>query len=79
MLRSKTMYQQKLISDNNSFEIWKTNVDKLVFSKLNMHCNDLPDEDYWDYWYNNLDPQQMAQIVIKNAIDMIKHYDLAKI
>ena len=71
MLRSKTMYQQKLISDNNSFEVWKTNVDKLVFSKLNMHCYDLPDEDYWDYWYNKLDPQQMAQIVIKNAIDMM--------
>ena len=74
MLRSGKMYQPNSISEKETFEVWKERVDKMVFSKLNIHCYDLPDEDYWMNWDNNVDSQQMANYVIQNTYDMLEHF-----
>ena len=78
MLRSGKMYQSNHISEKETFEVWKERVDKTVFSKLNLHCNDLPDEDYWMNWDNNIDSQQMANYVIQNTYDMLEHFSNVK-
>ena len=74
MLRSGKIYQSNQISDKEPFEVWKERVDNAVFSRLNLHCYDLPDEDYWMNWDNNVDSQQMAEFVIKNTNDMLEHF-----
>ena len=80
MLRSGKNYLTDSFSEKDSFEIWKQNVDNLVFAKLNMHCLDLPDEDYWMNWHNDLSSQQMTDIVVKNTLNMFNHFNnVAKI
>lgn len=75
MLRSGTMYKSDSTSEINNFEIWKDNVDNIVFDKLNLHCHDLPDEDYWMNWHNKMSPQQMANYIIQNTYDMLEHFN----
>ena len=70
MLRSGNIYNSELNKQKMEFNDWKDSVDSIVFQKLNMHCNDLPDEDYWVYWDKKCTAQDMANIVITNTTDM---------
>lgn len=73
MLRSGTVYNPRQNKDNNlkmEFNNWKEHVDKIIYSKLNMHCHDLPDEDYWVMWDQNTTPEIMATSILKNIDDI---------
>ena len=43
----------------SAFEDWKLKVDDIVFSKLNLNCSDLPDEDYWMSWDKDFSPEKI--------------------
>ena len=72
MLRSGTVFNEYLM-DKMTFEAWKENVDQLVFTKLGLHCNDLPDEDYWLNWDKGVTPQSMANFVFKDVNNMCEN------
>lgn len=75
MLRNGKMYNSTSETRNKmSFEDWKLKVDDIVFSKLNLNCSDLPDEDYWMSWDKDFSPEKMANIVISNANSMAEHF-----
>jgi hypothetical protein len=72
MLRSGTVYNPRQNKDNNlkmEFNNWKQKVDKIIYAKLKIHCNDLPDEDYWVMWDQNITPKIMANFILKNNDD----------
>jgi len=66
MLRSGTVYNPNHVDTKMSFQNWKNIVDNIVYNKTKMHCNDLPDEDYWVNWDNNVSPKDMAQVIFKD-------------
>lgn len=75
MLRNGKMYNSTSETTNKmSFEDWKLKVENIVFSHLNLNCNDLPDEDYWISWDKAFSPEEMANIVISNANSMAEHF-----
>jgi hypothetical protein len=49
---------------NEKFSTWKKKVDDAVFSKIKIHCIDLPDKDYWNFWYNNIASDNMSELVL---------------
>jgi hypothetical protein len=84
MLRSGNIYNPVLFTniehqkktpnveslEKMSFDKWKQLIENIIFAKLNMHCNDLPDEDYWVNWNNGITPHYMANIILKSIDDM---------
>ena len=36
-----------------TFSDWKKEVDNIVLKKIGLHCNDIPDYDYWKAWDEN--------------------------
>ena len=74
MLRSGTVFNTKLSSPKMEFSQWKETVDTIVFNELQMHCQDLPDEDYWMHWHKNTLPNDMASMVIKNTNEMTEFF-----
>jgi len=49
-----------------TFEMWKKMVDDIVFVSIGYHLDDLPDEDFYVNYEENLDIYDMAKIVIDN-------------
>lgn len=74
MLRSTKVHAYDPSVEKPTFESWKQDVDTIVYNKLQIHCNDLPDEDYWMSWHNNLSAQNMADIVVNNANEMTEYF-----
>ena len=56
----------------STFEEWKSNVDAIVFKSINIHCNELPDEDYWMNWDNEVSHFDMAKYIIKEYLNFIE-------
>ena len=54
-----------------SFDNWMKKVNKIVFNKINLNLNDLPDEDFWVIWDSNKSPQFMANVVLKDYGDFV--------
>ena len=73
MLRSGTVYNPNHVDTKMSFQNWKNLVDRIVYKKTKMHCDDLPDEDYWMNWDKNVSPKDMAQVIFKD-LDEIKDF-----
>lgn len=49
-----------------SFEQWRNLVDSIVFIVINLHLDDLPDEDFRINYDNGLHVCDMAKLVIIN-------------
>ena len=48
-----------------SFETWMSNVNKMLYEMIFMYYNDLPDEDYWNYWNDGFSALYMVKLIIK--------------
>lgn len=57
----------------STFEDWKSNVDGVVFAAINIHCNELPDKDYWMYWNNEVSYFDMAKSITKEYLKFIEN------
>ena len=53
------------------FNIWLKNVDSLVFETLNLRLKDLPDEDFWVNWDNEVTCEEMANKIITNQYNFL--------
>lgn len=53
------------------FKTWLKNVDDDVYKQIKLRLNDLPDEDFWIHWDNNVSSKEMAQIIIKDQHEFI--------
>tara|TARA_B100000424_G_C22934576_1_gene497256 strand:+ start:829 stop:1218 length:390 start_codon:yes stop_codon:yes gene_type:complete len=47
-----------------TFDEWKREVDNIVLKKIGLHCNDIPDYDYWKAWDENKCTEFIANKVI---------------
>lgn len=53
------------------FKKWMKKVDKRVFKKLKLHLDDLPDEDFWNSWNNDMKYKRMADKILKDQEDFV--------
>ena len=49
--------------DKIDFVQWKEVINNIIIKKTSLDCKDLPDIDYWNYWNNNFDANDVADIV----------------
>jgi len=59
--------EKTLIKKNEyeqTFDEWKKEVDNLIFKKIGLHCEDLPDYDYWSSWERNIFSEVIVQQVL---------------
>lgn len=49
-----------------TFEKWMNHVDNILYKRLGMCHDDLPDEDYWNYWNELFTPNYMVDLIIRN-------------
>ena len=49
-----------------SFENWRSKVNEIVFKKISLNLEDLPDEDYYILWELKNSPSHVADIVLKD-------------
>ena len=54
-----------------NFKLWLKKVDSYVYKHLNMNLKDLPDEDFWVHWENNVTYTQMGNQIIKDQYDFV--------
>ena len=47
-----------------SFEQWKSEVDSIVYKNIKQHLEEIPDEEYRNYFDINITSEHMARIVI---------------
>jgi hypothetical protein len=66
LCKSKRIDKVKL-----DFTKWMEKVDRYVYKNLNLHLSDLPDEDFWVNWDNNMEYKTMANMIIKDQVDFI--------
>lgn len=62
----KDNYRDHYDDDYINFLIWMTNIEKIVYAKINSQLDDLPDEDYYNYYEDGVTYDNMAKMVIKN-------------
>lgn len=62
----KRNYKEQYNDDDINFLIWMTNIEKIVYNKLNAALDEIPDEDYRLNYENKITYEEMAKIVIKN-------------
>lgn len=53
----------------NKFEKWKKEVDELLFEKIEMRSDELPDYEYLKAFDDGLQPFEVAPDVIHQAMD----------
>ena len=49
-----------------TFLDWKNEVDNIVLKKIGLHCDEIPDYDYWTAWDKNMCTNVIASKVIHN-------------
>lgn len=49
------------------FKKWLKRVDTIIFKRIRVHYDDLPDQDYWVHFVNGTKPVEMAKITIDGA------------
>ncbi len=47
-----------------TFEEWKKDIDNLIFKKIGLHCEDLPDIDYWSSWEKNV----FSEVIVNQVL-----------
>ncbi len=53
------------------FKTWLKNVDVYVYENIKLRLHELPDEDFWIHWNNNVSSKEMAQIIIKDQYEFL--------
>lgn len=61
--------QQNIVNGeiNKKFKKWYNNVEKRIIKKIGLTLSDLPDENYWEAFENNIKPTIFAKKIIKNV------------
>ena len=72
--KSVSIRHARNIEPNIDFAKWVKKVDKIVYTNIKLHLQDLPDEDFWINWNNGMNYKLMANNIIKdqkNFLDSI--------
>ena len=48
------------------FRNWKNQINRLCISDLNLGCDDLPDQDYYSSFVENVTPREMYNIISRD-------------
>ena len=69
IIKDYNKLEKKLLTRNEyeqTFEEWKKDIDNLIFKKIGLHCEDLPDIDYWSSWEENVFSEVIVhQVILK--------------
>tara|TARA_B100001248_G_scaffold206725_1_gene160771 strand:+ start:149 stop:547 length:399 start_codon:yes stop_codon:yes gene_type:complete len=69
IIKDYNKLEKKLLTRNEyeqTFEEWKKDIDNLIFKKIGLHCEDLPDIDYWSSWEKNVFSEVIVhQVILK--------------
>jgi len=69
IIKDYNKLEKKILTRNEyeqTFEEWKKDIDNLIFKKIGLHCEDLPDIDYWSSWEKNVFSEVIVhQVILK--------------
>ncbi len=55
------------MSTNQAFENWMNQINNNLVTQYEVRISDLPDEPFWDFFEDGLEPQEVVKIMIENA------------
>lgn len=78
-LRKKNVYHLKKNIENKDFLLWKEKIDKKVYESLGINSEYLPDRDYFNDFKKKVNPDKIANSLIKEFRNLGKNTKKVKV
>ena len=72
----RDLYDTDSTNTRTKYVKWVNKVDKIVFKYLNLHLDDLPDENYRINFDEGMEPESMAKIIIGPIFGPVDELDV---